>query len=138
MCLVDNSLLDDFCEIPPAARLLQHEHANQLVFGIRPGYRTGRAAPAESAFLTAIGCGEQVKWLSHRPAVELYDLRHDTFEKNNVAGQAEYAKIETRLGKALDHWMLQQGDLGIETELKARSRQAPGLDQIIKNKGISK
>ena len=77
---------------------------------------------------------EQVKRLSHRPAVELYDLKHDPFERNNVAGHAEYLKIETRLGKELDHWMLQQGDLGLETELKAKSRQAPGLDQLIKNK----
>jgi uncharacterized sulfatase len=98
-----------------------------------PVYKSWQEEAASDPWLA-----EQVKWLSHRPAVELYDLRHDTFEKNNVAGQAEYAKIETRLGKALDHWMLQQGDLGIETELKARSRQAPGLDQIIKNKGISK
>ena len=55
-----------------------------------------------------------------------------------MAGHAEYAKIETRLGKALDRWMLQQGDLGTETELKAGSGQASGLDQKLKNKGLIK
>ena len=77
---------------------------------------------------------EQIKWLSHRPPVELYDLRQDIFEKNNLAGHPQYVHIENRLGKALDLWMLEQGDLGIETELKAKSRQHPGLEKNIKNK----
>ena len=81
---------------------------------------------------------EHIKWLSHRPPVELYDLRQDIFEKNNVAGHPEYMHVENRLGKALDLWMLEQGDLGIDTELKAKSRQHPGLEKNIKNKTTGK
>ena len=39
----------DFLEIP-AAFLLKHTHANQLVFRIRPGFRAACAAPAEGTY----------------------------------------------------------------------------------------
>ena len=96
-----------------------------------PVYKSWQEDAASDPWLA-----EQVKWLSHRPAVELYDLRHDTFEKNNVAGHAEYAKIETRLGKALDRWMRQQGDLGLETELNAKSHQPASNEETMKRKGL--
>lgn len=57
------------------------------------------------------GLARRVKFLSHRPEVELYDLKNDPFDQNNLAGQTEYRKIESRLGKELDDWMQQQGDL---------------------------
>ncbi len=67
----------------------------------------------------------RVDWLFHRPAVELYDLDSDPFEMKNLAGTPELADVESRLGAQLDAWMTQQGDQGMETELRAKSRQGP-------------
>lgn len=66
---------------------------------------------------------ERVNWLFHRPAEELYDLENDPLEMNNLAANSKYEKIKIRLGEQLDKWMAQQGDKGMETELKAKSRQ---------------
>jgi uncharacterized sulfatase len=60
---------------------------------------------------------ERVKMLQHRPAEELYDLRKDPHELNNLAGNAAQQKILASLRKKLDEWMMQQGDLGMEAEM---------------------
>jgi hypothetical protein len=54
-----------------------------------------------------------------RPAEELYDLRKDPSQLNNVAGEPEYAKIKSKLAAALmselkatkDPRVLGRGDL---------------------------
>lgn len=68
----------------------------------------------------------RVRWLSHRPEFELYDLRHDPLETNNLADDSDHAQIKQRLKARLDAWMHQQGDDGLETELQASSRRAGG------------
>ncbi len=68
----------------------------------------------------------RVKWLFQRPAEELYDLEADPYETRNLAADPEYAPIKARLRKELDGWMAQQGDQGMATELKAKSRQNRG------------
>jgi len=45
-----------------------------------------------------------------RPAEELYDLRKDPHQINNVAGRREYATIQQRLRDRLMQWMKQTGD----------------------------
>lgn len=65
----------------------------------------------------------RIRQLSHRPAEELYDLDADPFEMNNLAQQPALSEVRSRLGAELDAWMLQQGDEGLPTELKALSRQ---------------
>ncbi|MGH9939753.1 MAG: sulfatase family protein, partial [Blastocatellia bacterium] len=45
-----------------------------------------------------------------RPAEEVYDLRKDAGQLNNVAEKAEYAKAKKRLQAALDKWMRETGD----------------------------
>jgi uncharacterized sulfatase len=69
----------------------------------------------------------RVEWLFRRPAEELYDLEADPFETRNLAADPKLAAIKTRLGRELDSWMRQQGDKGMETELKAPSRQPRNL-----------
>lgn len=69
----------------------------------------------------------RVEWLFRRPAEELYDLENDPFEMTNLAAEPKFAVIKTRLGVELDAWMTQQGDKGMETELKAPSRQPRNL-----------
>lgn len=68
-----------------------------------------------------------MEWLFHRPAEELYDLDNDPFETKNLADDPALGEVKTRLGKALDAWMAQQNDRGMETELKALSRQPKNL-----------
>ena len=65
----------------------------------------------------------RVEWLFHRPAEELYDLDTDPFEMKNLAADPKFGDIKTRLGRELDAWMTQQKDKGMETEMKALSRQ---------------
>ncbi len=65
----------------------------------------------------------RVAWLFRRPAEELYDLEADPLETRNLAGNPELGAVKSRLSSALDSWMRQQGDKGMETELAAPSRQ---------------
>ncbi len=67
----------------------------------------------------------RVRWLYERPADELYDLETDPYETNNRADDPTLANVRARLRDRLDRWMAQQGDNGLETELRAKSRQ-PG------------
>ncbi|MCX8037349.1 MAG: sulfatase [Candidatus Sumerlaeia bacterium] len=45
-----------------------------------------------------------------RPMFELYDLRNDPFEMNNLAGRPEVREIEARLRNALIEWMILERD----------------------------
>lgn len=64
-----------------------------------------------------------------RPAEELYDLQNDPYEFNNQIDNPEYAAIKKELSAAMDKWMLQQGDKGQETELKANERKARNMSE---------
>lgn len=66
--------------------------------------------------------GYVMKYMS-RPKEELYDIRKDPYEMNNLAGNPKYAEIKEKLAIELKKWMSQQGDRGIDTELKAIQRQ---------------
>ncbi|MCA9068579.1 MAG: sulfatase [Planctomycetaceae bacterium] len=67
----------------------------------------------------------RVEWLSKRPGEELYDLQTDPHEMKNLAEDPKFSETKSRLRKQLDVWMAQQGDKGMETELKAKTRQGP-------------
>ena len=45
-----------------------------------------------------------------RPIVELYDLKNDPFQLENLAGNAETKEIEKNLRRALDKWIIREGD----------------------------
>lgn len=68
----------------------------------------------------------RLKWLSHRPGEELYDLVADPLETKNLAADKSCTDIKARLAHAMDAWMAQQGDKGMATELVAKSRQGAG------------
>jgi len=61
-----------------------------------------------------------------RPAEELYDLKADPYELNNVAAEPGLDRIKKRLAATLDEWMRQQGDKGWETEQRAGERLLRG------------
>lgn len=66
----------------------------------------------------------RIEWLYRRPGEELYDLQTDPEESRNLAADPALAATKKRLAGALDAWMAQQGDKGLETELLAPTRQA--------------
>ncbi len=59
----------------------------------------------------------QAQWMAdHRPSEELYDLKKDPWETENLACQAEYAGVKKRLEEALDNWMIETRDTGLLPE----------------------
>ena len=67
---------------------------------------------------------ERVDRYQHRPAEELFDLRVDPLEWNNLAEDPALAGVKARLRRELDAWMVSQGDQGQQTELEALEHQA--------------
>lgn len=59
----------------------------------------------------------------HRPEYELYDLENDPYERVNLYGVAKETERVRILQTKLEEWMNQQGDLGLETEMRAHERQ---------------
>ena len=85
-------------------------------------------SPAFQSMISKANAGDAtakrlVHAYQHRPAVELFDMEKDPLEMNNLAGHTDYQKHVARLRPKLEAWMKEQGDLGIETELKANERQ---------------
>ncbi len=52
----------------------------------------------------------------HRPEFELYDIRRDPFEMNNLAGKRRYARKQRELLEALTRWMESQRDPGAKAD----------------------
>lgn len=75
---------------------------------------------------------KRVEWLFHRPAEELYDLKNDPLETNNLAGNSDLKEVQAKLSEELNAWMKQQGDEGMQTELEAVSRQSKVRQQKAK------
>jgi len=53
---------------------------------------------------------QQDVFLAPRPAVELYDVRNDPHQLNNLAGEAQHASIEAKLSGLLSRWQQETGD----------------------------
>ena len=51
-----------------------------------------------------------VDTIEHHPAEELYDLRTDPYELNNIAGKPEVASILKRMRQQVRDWMVSQDD----------------------------
>jgi uncharacterized sulfatase len=68
----------------------------------------------------------RVEWLFHRTEEELYDLDNDPYEERNLASAPMHQETKTRLNKALNAWLIQQGDKGMETEMLAKTRLDKG------------
>jgi N-sulfoglucosamine sulfohydrolase len=58
-----------------------------------------------------------------RPEEELYNVKSDPYQLDNLAGNATYQSVKAELKGKLDDFMKQQGDKGIETEMQALTRQ---------------
>jgi len=66
---------------------------------------------------------EAVDRYQNRPAVELYNVIDDPLEMNNIAGDPKNQSVIAELRTELDTWMESQGDLGVETELRANEHK---------------
>lgn len=66
---------------------------------------------------------DKVRRYQHRPAEELYDIKKDPYEWNNLAGDPKYANVKADLKQKLKEWMKAQGDKGQQTELEAFEHQ---------------
>lgn len=64
-----------------------------------------------------------VKRYMHRPAEQLYRLSSDPYEFDNLIEEENLAEVKAKLSKALDQWMLEQGDPGIAQDTR-ESHQA--------------
>ena len=104
-------------------RNLNHKTAfHNVLIARAPAYWKSWIAKAK----TDKNAAKIVGMYRRRPAEELYDLRTDPYELNNIAADPANRKLMDELGGKLDAWMKQQGDLGNETEMKARQRQGRG------------
>lgn len=94
---------------------------------------TGKKDPTWQSWLqlapTDKFAAQRVHDYQTRPAEELYDLQNDPYEFKNLIDNPEYAAIKKELSAAMDKWMLQQGDKGQETELKANERKAKNMTE---------
>jgi N-sulfoglucosamine sulfohydrolase len=70
------------------------------------------------------GTSALVRRYHERPAEELYDLANDPLEQRNLAGEATQMETLRQLRTALDGWMREQGDRGLETELLVKPKPA--------------
>ncbi|MFX4227628.1 MAG: sulfatase [Porticoccaceae bacterium] len=64
-----------------------------------------------------------------RPEFELYNVKDDPFERNNLINDEQYREIVARLKAELSGWMNQQGDTGapMETAVCQRENSPHGL-----------
>jgi uncharacterized sulfatase len=91
----------------------------------------GRLTPAQEPFMAAT-----------RPAEELYDLRTDPHELENLAGSPGHQGILQRMRQRLDDWVESTGDRGETPEdprVAARvylERHQPNHDRIMENRGL--
>jgi N-sulfoglucosamine sulfohydrolase len=65
---------------------------------------------------------EHAKLYRNRPEFELYNIKTDKYELNNLVADASLQKIKDNLFVELKNWMKEQGDKGIETEGLALTR----------------
>jgi uncharacterized sulfatase len=79
------------------------------------------ASPTWASWLTLAeedeSVARRVRHYRQRPAEELYKLAEDPWELNNLAGDPQYVTKKEQLKQDLEQWMMEQGDLGMDSEL---------------------
>jgi len=63
----------------------------------------------------------QALWFKPTPATQLYDIKNDPHEINNLSGQSAVRDIERELAAALDDHLLRVGDTGAQPEVAMRA-----------------
>jgi N-sulfoglucosamine sulfohydrolase len=87
-----------------------HTHVDLAPRDEKPGYWGGYWSSWTNAARTNAHAAAVVKRYHQRPAEELYDLRNDPFETNNLAADPRHAERAKSLRAELDNWMREEGD----------------------------
>jgi uncharacterized sulfatase len=87
-----------------------HTHIDLAPRGDKPGYWGGFWNSWTNSALTNAQAATLVRRYHARPAEELYDLRNDPFETNNLARLPQHAERVRSLRAELESWMREQGD----------------------------
>lgn len=87
-----------------------HTHVDLAPRDSKPGYWGGYWSSWTNAAKTNAHAAERVKRYHQRPAEELYDLRNDPFETNNLAALSQHAARVKSMRDELESWMRDQGD----------------------------
>jgi N-sulfoglucosamine sulfohydrolase len=88
-------------ERPYLQRMVYAEHTNPNVLLMRKLLAEGKLNAAQAKFMA-----------DHRPTEELYDLKSDPWELNNLAASPEHEKTLKRLRGVLDNWIKDTDDQG--------------------------
>ncbi len=127
---------DEFHDTSRAVRTRRFKYVRNYYAG-RPyvlwnDYRNRHPIMAELLAGRASGTleGPAAAWAAgQRPPEELYDLAADPHEVENLASDAGFADVLDRLRTALDSWIEQTGDRGLEAEEAMLAHQWPGGEQ---------
>ena len=82
------------------------------------------STPVLASWIKAGGrAAERARFYRVRPREELYDLKNDPLELDNLAGRSEFSEMRRQLRTRLHAWMKQQGDEGIATEMLVKAHR---------------
>ncbi len=104
-------------------RNLNHETAFQNACTEGGIYYEQFVLPVVIAAKNSPDIRKRLEYYQHRPAEEFYDLEKDPHELQNLASSPDFDEVRERLSRALDEWMRQQGDHGIETERPVKAME---------------
>jgi N-sulfoglucosamine sulfohydrolase len=77
----------------------------------------------------------QKKWMaSSRPAEELYDVKADPYQINNLAENSKYKKVLAAMRLQQDNWTVTTGDMGHMNEPEMIEQMWPGGKQPVTDK----
>lgn len=112
------SYIRNFMPYRPQGMYLEYMFETPTTVAWKKEFDEGRLNAAQSFF-----------WKT-KPGEELYDLKADPYQINNLAGLPEMTDIQQRLSEKLHQWMIQAGDTGLlpEGEMWSRAGNLPPMD----------
>ena len=115
----------------------RYKDKKDIIIALRAAHKAGSLNDAQEMIFN-----------TPRPKEELYDLKNDPHEINNLANNPKYKKQLDRFSKRLDTWIKRTGDKGPETEARYDSDMAvymnskssdPGANEtLVRNIAIMK
>jgi len=95
----------NFMSYRPHTQPNQYKDAKQIVITMKQLHKEGKLNELQSRIFNPT-----------RPTEELYDLKSDPFEINNLAADTKYAKKLEEMRKTLCRWMAETKDMGLICE----------------------
>ena len=125
----DYKYIRNFLPNRPYLQPCAYKDAKRILIALREWNKAGKLNETQQLLFRGI-----------RPREELYDLKADPHEINNLAGDSEYSKKLFELRGRLDDWMAETDDQGQRSETKERyeSDMAVYLDTLSRRGDLSK